>query len=172
MHCTQCSHGIRAGDKFCAKCGHPVSGQKTQHKPRAPFANPTGVAEYAALVALKNKIASRRWAVLVGIYVVLAGFIGVISAAPEFAAHRNGWGTIGMTYVIGLVILAFVGAFLTQRFVSSDEYYAMAGSRGASGEHQCIHCGHRGIYVKGEYRTNYRHHSCTKCKSHLFTTVG
>lgn len=172
MHCTQCSHVVRAGDKFCANCGRPVSGQKSHHKARAPFSNPVGVAEYAALVALKNKIASRRWAILIGVYVVVAGFIGAASAAPEFAAHKNGWGTIGMSYVIGLVVLAVIGTLLTQKMVSSDEYYAMTGSRAESGDHQCIHCGHRGIYVKGEYRTNYRHHSCTKCKSHLFTTLG
>jgi uncharacterized membrane protein YvbJ len=172
MHCTKCSNAIRTGDKFCAKCGHPVSAQKSHHKPRAPFSNPAGVAEYAALVALKNKIASRRWAVLVGIYVVAAGFIGAVSAAPEFAAQKSGWGTIGMTYVIGLVVLAIVGTLFTQTRVSSDEYYSMTGSRRENGDHQCIHCGHRGIYVKGEYRTNNRHHSCTKCKSHLFTTIG
>jgi hypothetical protein len=172
MHCTQCSHAISTGDKFCAKCGHPVTRQKTHHQPRAPFSNPAGVSGYAALVAQKDKTASRRWAVLIVIYLIVAGIVGFSAAAREFAAHKNGWMAIFMSYTIGLVPLAIVGSFLINKMVSSGEYYALPGSRGPAGDHQCIHCGHRGVYVQGQYRTNFRHHSCTKCKSHLFTTLG
>lgn len=168
MHCTQCSHSISADDKFCAKCGHPVSRQQTHHKPRAPFSNPAGVAGYAALVAEKEKVAARRWTVLTGIYLVVAGIVGLSSGA----SHNSGGTAIVMSYVIGLIPLVIVGQLLTNKLVSSAEYYALAGARGAGGDHQCIHCGNRGVYVQGQYRTNLRHHSCTKCKSHLFTTLG
>jgi len=48
----------------------------------------------------------------------------------------------------------------------------LPGSRGNDGDHRCIHCGHRGIHVRGEYRINLRHHGCSKCKNALFTTRG
>lgn len=39
---------------------------------------------------------------------------------------------------------------------------------GQDGEHRCIFCGNRGIYRKGEYRTDKKYSSCSACGAFLF----
>lgn len=54
------------------------------------------------------------------------------------------------------------------RWLSEKEYYSFTGSRTVNGDHQCLFCGHKGIYKKGEYGTQNVYASCSKCKKQLF----
>ena len=171
MHCTQCSHRLTSIDKFCGRCGHPVSGNVVKGgTPRKPFSNAEGVAGYAALVEAKHQRAIRRWRILTVIYLVVAGFAGLMNSGYRAGGGLH-WGAFVITYIIGLIPFTVLGLILTGRNISKEEYEALPGSRRTDGGHQCVHCGHRGIYVKGEYRTNLRYHNCSKCKSYLYTTA-
>jgi len=169
MHCTQCSHRLGAADKFCAGCGHAVSGNRPPDRPRQPFSNPAGKAAHAALMVAKEERVLRRGMVLGVLYLVVPGLVGLtVLARPG----PDMWSTVASCYVFGLIPFAVFALLLMNKRVSEDEYYGLPGSRGSDGGHRCIHCGHRGIYVRGEYRTNFRHHNCSKCKTNLFTTNG
>lgn len=172
MHCTQCSASMSRSDKFCAACGHPARRAPRSAQPRPVFSNADGAAQHLALQADKARRARKRCGVAFLVYLVAGAAWIVNQAAGHDLRAANLFALVGMTYAIGLVPLFIIGAFLAGTAVSSDEYYAVTGSRNGEGEHQCVHCGHRGIYVRGEYRTNYRHHNCSRCKQYLYTTAG
>lgn len=54
------------------------------------------------------------------------------------------------------------------RWLSKGEYYAFRGSRLDNGKHRCVFCGGRGIYRRGEYKSDNRYAYCSKCESPLF----
>lgn len=172
MHCTQCSNSMTRFDKFCAVCGHPARPIPRGPKPRPAFSNATGAAQHTALQAENARRARRRCGIAMLVYLVA----GAVWIASQVAQHEmrpaNLFMLVALTYAIGLVPLILVGAFLANTAISRDNYYALPGARNGDGEHQCVYCGNRGIYVRGQYRTNYRHHNCSRCKQYLYTTTG
>ena len=69
--------------------------------------------------------------------------------------------------VIASPILALFVYNILGKFTPTN-YYAVEGSLGQDGEHRCIFCGNRGIYRKGEYRTDKKYSSCSACGAFLF----
>jgi hypothetical protein len=104
----------------------------------------------------------------------------------KHSSRRNLWGASASVFV-----LASLGLLATSQFTfyalipffgvivslagyqhvrwTKDEYYSLPGSRNESGEHRCVHCGKRGIFNRGEYKTDLTHANCSQCKRHLFT---
>jgi len=183
MHCTQCGTKFRPDDKFCAKCGTPAAAvqrrpqertaqgaerpaRNQERTARGPFSNAEGVAQYDALLAKKQARAARIARVVV---LVIWGGWAVLALLNSLSA--KGFASYLLTSgVIALVLTAFSLCWVSGPSLSEREYYAFTGSRNSAGEHQCIHCGHRGVYIKGQYRTNLQHHNCSKCKKYLYTT--
>lgn len=170
-HCTQCGYSIAANDRFCGKCGAPLHGSQTtrqrygeerRRRPEFVAALKTEEGQRAFQELQARKAASSRtalWAAL-ALAAVMAGG-GFLFSKPDTAA------------VIGIVsaVLAVVGTMcaLSLRSWSEADYYSIPGSRDSTGEHRCIHCGHRGIYRHGQYKSNTKYADCSKCKANLWT---
>ncbi len=117
--------------------------------------------------ALKRIFRSRRkkcflWAALIFVITINAAFIFL----PEWQLSIMIFGVI---YTIGTVYYGL------RRHLFHSHYYELPGSKFKSGDHRCIHCGHRGrngrgIYTHGEYRSNRKFHECSKCGELLFVS--
>jgi hypothetical protein len=75
------------------------------------------------------------------------------------------FGIIGA--VVGASMLGLAAAQVAGK-IRARHYYGIPGSRDARGEHRCIHCGNKGIYRKGKYKTDNVYANCSKCQHFLF----
>ena len=78
---------------------------------------------------------------------------------------------LGVVMLVTPIVLALVSIkFLINpnHWLCSSKYYSFPGSRFQDGKHRCIFCGAKGIYRKGEYKTNNKYAYCSKCESPLF----
>lgn len=172
MKCS-CQAQCPDNAKFCYNCGREfIPDTKPAGKQVKPRGSPFEVSEdklrlssdsmrqssAEALEALRAKKRSRAW----------VGFgIGVVVAAPlaGMAAFAKETGGVGLALIpLGA---GLIWAYFAMRFDSSD-YYSLPHSRDASGGHRCIWCGGRGIWRKGQYKSNATFANCSSCKTLLF----
>lgn len=179
MHCTQCGNKLNSNDKYCASCGAEVSKPSPRNRnqrsnaeraPRPPFSNKEGVAQQEQLLALKKKQTTKRRLIVIPIIWGIALTIWL----KNYYGHDGGVMLSSLLACMGgAAFVSIFGLAMTEKGgVTSDEYYRFVGSRNAAGDHQCIFCGGRGHYVKGQYATNWRHHNCPKCGKYHFSTLG
>ena len=103
----------------------------------------------------------------------LAFFLSISFAAAAYVGYKANF-PLGI--LAGMVVFAFILFFVSMSFAASSgrswytptEYYSIAGSRFENGEHRCIHCGHKGIWRKGRYRTSNVYSFCSKCRKPLY----
>lgn len=158
MECFYCTTAYTPGAAFCSACGRSLRPKEYSSSP--PLVNKKNQIcggyphpeTLDALVALRKK--------RLGQISVLCGLAVVASAAAAVF-----FGAIAALFVV--VPALGIGFWLYR--ISSKDYYALPHARDASGNHRCIFCGNKGIYRKGEYKTNNTHRSCSKCQKHLFT---
>ena len=158
MECIDCNTAYTPGAAFCSVCGRSL--RPKEHSSSPPLGNQKVQidGEYLhsetldALVALRKK--------RLGQISVLCGLAVVGSAATAVF-----FGAIAALFVV----MPALGIGFWLYGISSKDYYALPHSRDTSGNHRCIFCGNKGIYRKGEYKTNNTHSSCSKCQKHLFT---
>lgn len=67
-----------------------------------------------------------------------------------------------------LSVMLLIGVLTYVRRIRMKDYYGLPHSRDADGEHRCIFCGNRGVWRRGEYRTENTHAHCSKCQEHLY----
>jgi hypothetical protein len=94
----------------------------------------------------------------------LFSIFGLIALASYFL--NQDLAVVGAFIVVALVSLAF--SINPNRWLSPSEYYSFPGARFESGQHRCIFCGAKGIYRRGEYKTNNKYAQCSQCESPLF----
>ena len=158
MNCFNCRAECAPSSAFCSRCGRslspkensPISSLKNQ-KTRMDGGYPARET-LDALIALRKK--------RLGQISVLCGLAAVVAAAAAIF--------LGPFTVLFVVVPALWFGFWLYG-ISSKDYYALPYARDESGNHRCIFCGNKGIYRKGEYKTNNTHSSCSKCQKHLFT---
>jgi hypothetical protein len=172
--CWDCSTALDPTAAFCSNCGRQVR-SKGGNVPRNEGLSQLRKGQEDALkkqskdelVALKERIIQAARARNRSLLPLLAGLVCFLLGAYFV---NGGWGNL-------YVIIPGVSAFALmldmahhngQRWLYQAEYYSIAGSRDNDGKHRCISCGHKGIYVQGQYRTNAKFSSCSKCKKPLF----
>ena len=96
----------------------------------------------------------KRVAVVASLWVVLA--TSLVSIIQNFIAF-------GVCLMVSFATLAFVSR------IQKKHYYAIPHSRDPQGQHRCIFCGHRGIFLKSQDRANRTHNHCSRCEELLFT---
>lgn len=165
--CFDCNSEFKSGDAFCSNCGKslrskrlsgenkPVDNYPQKPKPRFPHDDLS--------VSMRKQTQDRLDRGL-----TLAGCIGVVTF---FAIYI---GIVSKSWAFPLIMLAinfFVPAYMINRNRTYHEYYMLPGSK-IDGQHRCIFCGHKGVYKKGEYRTNNVIASCTGCNAFLYKTTN
>jgi hypothetical protein len=120
---------------------------------------PEGKAAYDAIVARKQAARARRRKI--GMVIGCSVLVAAIAAA---GMNKE------LEYVFfGVVALLFIVLIASGSVAWSEaDYYSVPGSRDDDGEHRCIHCGGRGIYRHGEYKSVSKYADCSKCKKNLW----
>lgn len=129
---------------------------RTPQTSRIQFPNPRSEADYEKAVRariLKNGRNRIIW--------VLA-IMGVILAATASTLTTSLWGWAAAASP-ALALL-----FPPSGRLREHEYEQISHARMPDGQLRCIHCGNRGIYVRGQYKSNLKQHECTRCRSELF----
>lgn len=140
-NCTQCGTSAKSSDKFCGGCGHHIGGDDAD-----------GQALFSKL--MKN-VRWRNFGVLVAAVVLL-----VVAWV-----YVQGTGKLVATVFLFIVYVNYGRS----TYMSQSEYYSIPGSTDDRGEHLCVHCGNRGIFRKGKYKTNNSYANCSKCQGRLFS---
>lgn len=114
-----------------------------------------GAGEFAAL---RSKLARR--ALIVSVSLFAAGLLAFFATA---FAHA------GMLVLVPVAV-CYVAPFVLHwlQIVRPRHYYSMVSSRSGSGEHRCVFCGNRGIFRRGEYKTDNVYAQCSRCGEQLF----
>lgn len=182
-NCTQCGTPANTGDKFCGKCGHQFAGPNThrdsqdrrhgrhhhQHQHARPAAalpalqTPSGMARFDEIWANRRSHAKN-----VRVACLVLSALGFVAAFIAYQAHSDAAMPFGVVSFIILAVAAGAGA---GEYMKEADYYSIPGSRDESGNHRCIRCGSRGIFHKGQYKTNNKYANCSKssCGEPLFS---
>ncbi len=157
--CFGCNRIVEISARFCSHCGRNMTSTKPKSSPKQP----TRQSESESLRAykqlreeIKRQAGNRNNIIFPIVLVMLIGNV---------AYHWGQWVEM-MIYAVP----AFVFSMLhgdENRWLTPREYYSLPGSS-SGGEHRCIFCGSRGIYRKGEYKTDNTYARCPKCKEGLF----
>lgn len=135
--------------KLRADAAPPKGKRDTEAEVRKAYPHPATTTALAAL-RRRKQVHGLYWAV---------GAAIVMGVAASLIA-----GAIGLPFAMFAAVLGF----LHGRKVRESEYYALPHSRDYAAQHRCIHCGNRGIYRKGEYRSTNTYAYCSKCGAFLF----
>lgn len=171
--CKKCGTQTHSSDAFCAKCGFNLK-TETAHR-SSPQERPRGAgfevkSRNAALPALQTAEGKARYEKVESMYRTRRQICYLIALALGAFAYSIGFEARNVPLLIttGILFITSLSVAVCARWKEAD-YYSIPGSRDINGEHRCIHCGHRGIYRQGEYKTNNEHAKCSKCKEHLWT---
>jgi hypothetical protein len=157
MECFTCQTECMPSSKFCQNCGRDFRRKPTEASPSAQN-NDTDRRNESMLA--HGVIKSHKFKVMTAISVCalsLAGFIWMKSGGGGFPFLAF------FALLAGISVAAWVWRF------SRGDYYSIPGSKSSDGSHRCIWCGNRGVWKKGQYKTNLTHCNCAKCKTYLFT---
>lgn len=158
MICHECKHDCPDGSNFCPNCGRNFKPKRSAGNEGGPAQRAEAASNYpnpAFVDSYKSKRREIRNTALTAAAIVLAGGVGY-GLVNEY----------GLLVIASPILALFVYSGLG-RFTATN-YYAVKGARGQDGEHRCVFCGGRGIYRKGEYRTEKKYANCSKCGTFLF----
>jgi hypothetical protein len=148
QRCTACNTKSISSAPFCRSCGANLSmgftGLPSLEESRQRYHN--------LRACMKDRAAKRNTKVITLVVLLLAGAYA-----------------LGMRFPV-LALCLFPLFFLVDanRWLRKSEYYEIPGSSTPRGEHRCIFCGGRGIYRKGQYKSNAKFASCSKCSAPHF----
>lgn len=94
--------------------------------------------------------------------------IVLVLAVPAVYLAAINFGVTGVCIALVATALIAIKSYDAIDGVGAAEYVTLPGATDATGKHRCVHCGHRGVYCKGEYATSFRYSECTGCRKHLF----
>ncbi len=145
--------------KYCPECGSK-RGNNTNlcscgfqyNKPKKNFFTPNE----EDIKKFKEKKCNKRKK-----YLIINSIISMVSLIIAYIAFHEALPFVAIVGII--IILAALGCQLTNK-----QYHELVGTQNNSGEHQCVFCGHKGIYRSTPYKTNITECRCSKCKEHLF----
>lgn len=160
--CYDCGSDLVEGASYCAHCGREIISRKererrhkirTDQKDKEKIIIENSLKNYSEYRSKIKEQASIRNPIVFIISIVACLLVYFLSL-PFFI----------------LFILPFAMVFWVNpaRWLSSNEYYSISGSRFENGSHRCIFCGAKGIYRKGQYKTNNTYSYCSKCGKPLF----
>ena len=155
MPCPKCKKDSPLLSKFCMHCGLDFKAESARSKNRSDEKSVFATHRAESMAKLSDILGKQ----LKNTYI--AGGAGLFLAIVGGFLFQIGG-------IVGGIVIGYVSYHLATRF-TSNEYYSIPHSKDASGNHRCIYCGNKGVYVQGEYRTNNKHSSCSKCKEHLFS---
>lgn len=148
--CRGCGESCPDGSRFCLYCGGDMSADATATPQRlcnGSYPHQESLIAYARLEASKSKVFG------------LVAAAGTMLATGAYFIH---WWLAAVSAILLVGVLTYV------RRIRMKEYYKLPHSRDADGEHRCIFCGNRGVWRRGEYRTDNTHAHCSKCQEHLY----
>lgn len=167
--CYDCDNELPLGASFCSNCGRQIrkrSERLDEHAKRKEQRLAEQAITNAGREAYENyrkelaRRAARRNPVTWGLFLIFA-----LTAIIKYFLSEDT--TIATIFAVMAVLSAFF-SINPNRWLSTEEYYSLPGSRFDNGQHRCIFCGAKGVYRKGEYRTNNTYAKCSKCEHHLF----
>lgn len=182
MNCFKCNHEIQRSDKFCPNCGKDLRPklrrQPAQSPEKEPFigdgvrfhgrtrpeqtsrlAFPNAETDAAYERALQARIAKNR-SQRTTLVVALAAVVLVVTYAAGILTGF--WPWVAALAVCALLFLPVDSLLL------ESEYRSLPHAVMDNGRPRCIHCGNKGIYIRGRYKSNLKTHECTRCNRELF----
>lgn len=127
--------------------------------------------EYNGMVRLENMAMRRRYfrKVLPIVLTIAVAAICFYSYQGRYHGHYHDEEAIVIAVgVITAFVLLGLYPFRSDWLHGSILYYEIEGSRDAQGNHRCIKCGGRGIWRKGQYKSDDVYCYCSKCQFGLW----
>lgn len=103
----------------------------------------------------KDKRGSKRKTLAIGTLIITLIFIFLFQSSEA-------------VFFLGFAGLVMLYHSLNSQ-LSEKTYHSLAGSKNERKDHQCLFCGHPGIYRSTIYKSNTVVCRCSKCKEILFT---
>lgn len=166
--CSSCGNKIAAVDRFCGKCGTPISGTSTKSiTERTAFKEPRQFRPggrttegQQAIKKIKDKKLNNLL-IFLGFSLVAFLAIGVYGYIETQDTHF----VLPLT-ITSIILCSIIGSYIN-RF-SKKNYYTLPGTRDESGNHRCFFCGNKGVYKHTPYKTNQTLADCSKCGERLW----
>lgn len=169
-HCTACGQPSTSAAKFCGSCGASMFAQTDTRPRRAQRDAPArsqgsaaGQAAFRELVNLKWARARRlRWIGRIMLFAI------VLVCGAGLASGDNRSDTF--LFVGFLPFFLFLGSLtrVPEPRLTVDEYRHLPGALNDRGQHQCLQCGHSGIYRRTPYKSSDVLANCAKCEAPLW----
>lgn len=171
--CRKCGFRVEDGDAFCSKCGTKLTTESIQsasstRRQRGSYHDDNSRKSIvpamqttegrARFEAIEKKYDTRR-----NVYYSIAIICVILACVIAYQFQGE------LLWILPVIIGIIAILIASNLGWTEADYYSIPGSKDSNGEHRCIHCGHRGIYRHGEYKTNNEHAKCSKCKEHLWT---
>lgn len=166
--CFDCNHDFKPGSAFCSNCGRSL-----KPKTKNPNARENSGRDYApapkprfphddlsvTIRQQEHKRARMAFWALCGIapftiYFIVMGYL-----------HKD-WLMAGILFIVNLGLPIYI----VERRRTYAEYLALPGSE-LGGNHHCVFCGHKGVYKKGQYKSDVVTATCTGCNAFLYVTI-
>lgn len=159
MICHKCKHDCPDGSSSCPNCGRNFRPRRSTRKEDAPAGRTAaGTSNYPNQAYLDSFNAKRREVRNTALTIAAA----VLVVGVGYGLVKEYGLLVIASPILALFVYNILGKF------TPTNYYAVEGSLGQDGEHRCIFCGNRGIYRKGEYRTDKKYSSYSACGAFLF----
>ena len=184
MKCFDCGADLAAGIRLCGNCGREIRNRNGNSNRNGSRREPSGgsrqtfpIAE--ALTALEawkaakqNRHTKRQQTqrITAGIAMLLsASFCGSQIGMTRFTLGADPAPAVIAEFIfVAATVILLSSLRRCVLFPSEREYYTLPGAHAATGEHQCVFCGGRGVHKKTPYKTNSTVADCTKCRANLW----
>lgn len=171
MQCVQCDHKLPKVGLFCSFCGQEIEKsnfeKKNLPKPKKKKRSNDELMKISldSLAVLKSRIrnhaVNRNWTMLgcILLYTLSLTVVIIFADLKYIFDHA----ILLAPYLVFIVFLKS-----PTRSITRKEYYTIAHSSNEHGAHRCIFCGNRGIYIRGQYKSDVKHSQCSRCGKTLF----
>lgn len=157
--CPTC--GTKRASNVCT-CGYQFERKKTQHREHCP--KYTFVRDENAIAQL-NSIRSDRAKNYFTVITIITTCLAVAIDVEMYQSKNIEPYTYAIPFIVAWMF-SLIG--LTKTENNEQEYYSLPNTKNDNGQHQCLFCGHRGIYKSTIYKTNTVVSKCSKCEEELF----
>lgn len=157
-NCFSCNSPFVSGARFCSSCGRNF--QSKQNSVGTKKNAPRNLRNEQAILAISHIKKSK------GTKALTTAALGLTTAAVMAAITAHSGVSL---FIPGIVAVVSILAAIVLKGFGPRDYYAVAGTKNANGEHVCVYCGGQGIWRSTPYKTNSTLCRCSKCKSLLYT---